>query len=126
MNPSLARRPLTPRLKTLLLRETFATIGFTSLTVYVYSHTLICMSTGVQEKMVAKFRESTDELLNGIPDDEIAEALGCSVALVRQARLREGAKARRSPPAGWEIVCAKLAEQKAMRLNRLAAKLRAV
>lgn len=74
--------------------------------------------------MVAKFRESTDELLNGITDSDLAQALGCSVALVRQARLREGAKARRTPPVGWESVCAKLADQKAARLTKLAAKLR--
>lgn len=74
--------------------------------------------------MVSKFRETTDELMTGISDIEIARALGCSVASVRQARLREGARARRSPPEGWELTIARLADQKALRLTKLAAKLR--
>lgn len=74
--------------------------------------------------MVSKFRETTDELLNGVSYEDLARALGCSVASVKQARLREGARARRPPPEGWETVAAKLAESQVKRLSKLAAKLR--
>ncbi|MNC98903.1 hypothetical protein D3C83_170040 [compost metagenome] len=51
--------------------------------------------------------------------------MGCSVATIRQARRTEGTPSYRTPPKGWEIAVAKLAEQKADKLRRLAAKLRA-
>ena len=76
--------------------------------------------------MAMNFRNATDELFAGVSEDELAKALSCSVALIRQARLREGAKARRTPPQGWELAVAKLAEQKGEKLKRLAAKLRAI
>jgi hypothetical protein len=71
------------------------------------------------------FRKATDALLVSISHQELAEALGVSVATVRQARLDEGAKSRRSPPKGWEGAAAKLAEQKAVHFRRLSEKLRA-
>jgi hypothetical protein len=57
---------------------------------------------------------------------DLAKALGCSIPTLRQARLSEHAKARRSPPPGWEVAIAKLAEKKAEQLKKLAAKLRAI
>jgi predicted transcriptional regulator len=54
---------------------------------------------------------------------EIADALGCSEATVRQARLDESANAHRNPPEGWEGKVAKLAKQRADGLARLADKL---
>jgi hypothetical protein len=70
------------------------------------------------------FRKATDELLASISHEELAKALGVSVATVRQARLGDDAKAHRSPPEGWEGRVLKLAEMQADRLRRLAAKLR--
>jgi len=72
------------------------------------------------------FRKVTDDLLAGVTHDELAEALGCSVALVRQARLADSAKAHRNPPEGWERAVLKLAEQKLEHFKRLVAKLRAI
>ena len=69
------------------------------------------------------FKKATEELMAGMTRGEIAEALGVSEATVRQARLDEGAKARRSPPGGWEAKVAKLAKQRAERLSKLADRL---
>jgi transposase len=44
------------------------------------------------------FREATEYLYAGVSPQELAKALGVSVATVRQARLRPDAKAHRSPP----------------------------
>jgi hypothetical protein len=74
--------------------------------------------------MSKNFRKATDELFAVISHDELAKALGCSVATIRQARLDEAAKAHRSPPDGWEKVVARLADGKAGALGRLAAKLK--
>jgi hypothetical protein len=69
------------------------------------------------------FRKATDELLAGISHQELADALGVSVATVRQARLSEGSKARRSPPDGWERVVVKMAEKQAEHFQKLANKI---
>jgi hypothetical protein len=74
--------------------------------------------------MAQNFRKVTDELFAVISHDELAKALGCSVATVRQARLDDSAKAHRNPPNGWEKVVAKLAEAKAGALARLATRLK--
>lgn len=69
------------------------------------------------------FRKATDELLAGISHQELAEALGVSVATVRQARLDPAAKAHRSAPDGWQPVIRRLASDQAKRLSRLATRL---
>ena len=74
--------------------------------------------------MSRDFRKATDELFAVISHQELAEALGCSVATVRQARLDPAAKAHRKPPEGWETVVAKLAEGRSAALGRLATKLK--
>lgn len=70
------------------------------------------------------FKKATDILCGGISHSDLANALGVSVPLVRQARLDAAAKAHRSPPEGWEKAVAKLAEREAERLSRLAATLK--
>lgn len=75
--------------------------------------------------MSINFRKATDDLLEVISHEDLAEALGCSVATVRQARRSEGTASYRSPPKGWEQTIAKLADQKAKKLTQLAARLRA-
>lgn len=72
------------------------------------------------------FKKATDELMTPATREDIAKVLGCSVASVRQARLGENSKARRSPPVGWERALLKLAESEIERLKRLAQKLRAL
>ena len=69
------------------------------------------------------FRKATDELFAGISHQDLADALGLSVATIRQARLDEGAKARRTPPEGWEAKVAKLARARGTALVRLADRL---
>ena len=60
------------------------------------------------------FKEATDELFRPVTTyDHLAQALGVSVATIRQARLAEGAKARRSPPPGWLEAVGRLAEARA-------------
>lgn len=74
--------------------------------------------------MSKDFRKATDELFAVVSHQELADALGCSVATVRQARLDASAKAHRSPPEGWEKVVTKLAEGRAGGFSRLAARLK--
>ena len=69
------------------------------------------------------FKKATEELMAGMTRQQIADALGVSEATVRQAKLDEAAKAHRTPPQGWELVLAKLARQRAERLQRLADRL---
>jgi hypothetical protein len=74
--------------------------------------------------MSKDFRKATDDLLASISHDELAKALGCSVATLRQARLAEGTKAHRNPPDGWQKTVAKLAESRAAALAKLAGRLK--
>lgn len=70
------------------------------------------------------FKKATDELFATISHDDLARALGVSVATIRQARLSDGAKARRSPPAGWEVAALKLVEARTKQLEGLSRRLR--
>lgn len=72
------------------------------------------------------FRKMTDELIEKVTLAEIADEIGCSLASIDQARLSETAKARRSPPPGWEKAALKLAEKQIAHFTKLAAKLRAI
>ena len=74
--------------------------------------------------MSKDFRKATDELLSNVSHEELAKALGCSVATLRQARLAEGAKAHRKPPDGWEKVVAKLAENRSAAMAKLVDRLK--
>lgn len=65
------------------------------------------------------FKKATTELIAGIGIEDIAAAIGCAPASVRQARLPDGAKAIRKPPPGWQGPVAKLAEKEGERLLRL-------
>jgi hypothetical protein len=66
------------------------------------------------------FRKATDILCGAVTHAELADALGVSLASVRQARLDPSAAAHRSPPQGWEAVAAKLARKRGEALLRLA------
>jgi len=54
---------------------------------------------------------------------DLAEALGVSAPLIRQARLNSAAAAHRSPPEGWERAVIRLATARAERLSALAERL---
>jgi hypothetical protein len=70
------------------------------------------------------FREATENLCAGVSHEDLAKTLGVSVATVRQARLRQDAKAHRNPPVDWRDAVIKLAESRARRYARLAENLR--
>lgn len=71
------------------------------------------------------FKEATDVLFNGATQGELAKILGVSVASIRQARLREQAKAHRSPPEDWEKAVIKLAARRIREYQRLVSTLSA-
>jgi len=70
------------------------------------------------------FKKATDSLFSRIDHENLARALGVSVALIRQARLRDDASAHRSPPPGWKTAVISLAEEKAELFRQLADSIR--
>lgn len=67
------------------------------------------------------FQEATDRLLEaGGSLREVADELGCSHGLLRQARLDESASSFRSPPDGWEAAVRAVARRRGGRLLELA------
>lgn len=70
-----------------------------------------------------KFREATDSLFAGIGHEDLASALGASVASIRQARLKDTAKSHRAPPREWEAAVIGLAKQKIKQYQELIAEL---
>jgi hypothetical protein len=73
-------------------------------------------------QMPPDFISATDALLATPKLDELAHAIGCSVASVKQARMKAG-EGHRSPPPGWEAGIAHLARRKAVQLQKLADRL---
>jgi hypothetical protein len=70
------------------------------------------------------FKTATDGLFDRIDHAELADALGVSVATIRQARLSPDANAFRQPPERWQAAVIRLAEQRAAHYKRLANTLR--
>ncbi|HEU4556627.1 MAG TPA: hypothetical protein VFS20_02215 [Longimicrobium sp.] len=66
------------------------------------------------------FREAIDRLGERITHEQAAQALGVSVASVRQYRLRPEANAHRSAPGGWTKILARLARNRVRELSELA------
>ncbi len=67
-----------------------------------------------------EFRDAIDRLGERVTHEQVASALGVSVASVRQYRLSPDAKAHRSPPVGWRRVLARLARERGNELRALA------
>jgi hypothetical protein len=65
------------------------------------------------------FKKTTDALFERVTHEDLADALGVSVALIRQARLKPGTGAHRTPPEGWEKAVAKLAADRERHFCRL-------
>lgn len=65
------------------------------------------------------FKEATDILFARIDHSDLAEALGVSVASIRQARLGPDAKAHRAAPGNWERAAIRLAEREIMKYRKL-------
>lgn len=66
------------------------------------------------------FREAIDRLGERVTHEQAGQALGVSVASVRQYRLSSKANAHRSAPGGWAKVLARLARNRARELYDLA------
>lgn len=65
------------------------------------------------------FKKATDGLFAGVSHEDLADALGVSVATIRQARLNPQAKAHRTPPSNWIGAVLKLAQQQVARYQGL-------
>jgi hypothetical protein len=65
------------------------------------------------------FKEATDGLFDHLSHAELAEALGVSVASIRQARLDPKAKAYREPPKSWQGAIIRLAEARVWHYRKL-------
>lgn len=70
------------------------------------------------------FKDATDGLFDRISHEELADALGVSVASIRQARLPETAKARREAPKNWQEAVIRLAEKRLKHYRQLIEQLR--
>ena len=70
------------------------------------------------------FEKATDRLFSRVTHEELAQALNVSVASIRQARLRSGALARRSPPPDWENAVLRLAEERVLHFQKLVEEIR--
>jgi hypothetical protein len=65
------------------------------------------------------FKEATDKLMGSVSFQDLAEALGVSISLVRQARSKTTALCYRKPPKGWEHVVLRLAKQRTEHFTKL-------
>jgi hypothetical protein len=65
------------------------------------------------------FREALDALCERIDHDDVAKALGVSIQTIRQARMKSGAIAHRSPPEDWKRAVIRLAKRRASQIQRL-------
>lgn len=65
------------------------------------------------------FKEATDDLFRSVGQADLADALGVSLALVRQARLKPDAAAHRKPPADWRRGVIRLAERRILEHRQL-------
>lgn len=70
------------------------------------------------------FKAATDGLFDRIDHSELAEALGVSVASIRQARLSPQANAYREPPKQWEEAIIRLAEKRVWHYRKLIEQIR--
>ena len=70
------------------------------------------------------FQEATDALFSRVSHADLAKELGVSIATIRQARLRPGASAHRTPPQEWERAVIRLAEERVGHFRELIADVR--
>lgn len=70
------------------------------------------------------FRKATNKVCAKVGHAELADALGVSLQTVRQARLKNGSPARRSPPADWEHALIRIAEKQVWHYRQLIEELR--
>jgi hypothetical protein len=80
---------------------------------------MIDKPASVKHSAYMNFKEATDGLFDRISHEDLAEALGVSVASIRQARLNPKAKAYREPPAEWREAVLKIAAKQVTHYQRL-------
>lgn len=73
--------------------------------------------------MARDFRKTTDDLFKAVTHEELADEIGCSIAMVRQARREPESPAFRNPPRDWEDGALKLARAQVEHFTRLVKKL---
>ena len=66
-----------------------------------------------------EFRDATDGLFKRVDHKDLADKLGVSVALIRQARLRTDSEAHRNAPADWRHAVVRLAEERVAHYRKL-------
>jgi hypothetical protein len=70
------------------------------------------------------FKKATDRLFSRVDHEDLAKALGVSVASIRQARLSPDALAHRTPPPDWETAVLRLAEERLLHFRKLVEEMR--
>ena len=70
------------------------------------------------------FKKATDRLFSRVDHEDLAKALGVSIASIRQARLSPDALAHRSPPPDWETAVLRLAEERVLHFRKLIEEIR--
>lgn len=70
------------------------------------------------------FKKVTDRLFSRVVHEDLAHALGVSVASIRQARLSPDAVAHRTPPPDWETAVLRLAEERVSHFRKLIEEIR--
>src|SRR3954453_19547221 len=80
---------------------------------------MIDIGSAVNRTAYMDFKEATETLCVGVSHEELAKALGVSVASVRQARLKSHAAAHRTPPRDWRHAVIRLAEDRVWHYRQL-------
>ena len=70
-----------------------------------------------------EFVEAMERLKRAVTDDEVAAAAGVSTNTIRRTRADRATRNYRPPPTGWELVLARLAEDRAREFVKLAQEL---
>jgi hypothetical protein len=70
--------------------------------------------------VIMNFVTATNRLTDCPTLASVAQELGVSAGLVRQARMDPSASSYRKPPAGWQAAVARLARKRITELARLA------
>ena len=70
------------------------------------------------------FKKATDRLFSRIDHENLAKALGVSIASIRQARLSPDALAHRTPPPDWETAVLRLAKERVSHFRKLIEEIR--
>jgi hypothetical protein len=65
------------------------------------------------------FSEATNLLTRPVTLSDLAQEMGASYGLIRQARMDVHSPSYRRPPDGWQVAVARLAEKRAAELLKL-------